>query len=66
MSANSITILVASDVSLSGEDFSKVNITGANISNGIFHKTDFSYANLTNVYARNCFFMETNFKGAVM
>ena len=49
---------------MSGEDFSNTSIKGANISNGIFHRTNFEGADLTDVIARNCFFVKANFKSA--
>ena len=35
---------------------SDLNIRGANISNGIFHKTIFKNCDLSNVKAKNCYF----------
>jgi hypothetical protein len=35
---------------------SDLNIRGANISNGIFHKSIFKNTDLSNVIAKNCYF----------
>ena len=64
LSSNSITLLVACNINLSGKDFSHTSIKGANISNGLFHSTNFEGADLTDVIARNCFFVNANFKYA--
>ena len=64
LSSNSITLLVACNINLSGYDFSNTSINGANISNGLFHTTNFEGANLIDVQAKNCFFVKTNFTSA--
>ena len=59
---NAITILVAAKESFSGKDLRNINIKGANIRDGIFHKTDFTGADLTNVDMTNVNITEAKFK----
>ena len=65
--ANSITILVAANISFAHMDLSKVRICGANIRDGCFNGANFTETDLTGVLLENCklnhcFFNKTNMK----
>ncbi|WP_341761068.1 pentapeptide repeat-containing protein [Candidatus Tisiphia endosymbiont of Thecophora atra] len=66
LAANSITLLVASQYSFSGEDLSNISIKGANIRNGIFQYVDFSNADLTEVNLTNTNLVGAKFIGTNM
>ena len=60
--ANSITILVAANVSFSGQNLSGIIIRGANLADGCFNGCDFNDADLTGVNMENCQLDKTIFR----
>ena len=62
--AGAMSFLNAVHTSFSGEDFSKLDLTGANLCGAILDGTDFTQSNLANVILRNAFLRGTCFMGS--
>ena len=66
LSANIISLLVAANFSFFNTDLSYLNISGANISDGVFSKCNFSNSNMTNAIMNDCKFSGANFDNTIL
>jgi uncharacterized protein YjbI with pentapeptide repeats len=64
LARNSITILVAAQISFSNEDLSNISIPGANLRNSIFHLANLSGSDLSNTNLSNSNLVECNLSRA--
>jgi len=69
-SSNAMTILAQAHISFVNKDLRNINITGADLSHGIFSGSDFrnsnlSKANLTGCKLDRCFFIGTSMKNVI-
>ncbi len=62
--ANAITVLVRAGVQFNGEDFSRICIQGAKLTQGVFDSVNFSEADLSNVHLTGAWLRNAKFDRA--